>query len=61
MSIDIARDELAIRRKEDADAEADGTWEFFSRMKRERAYRRKAIGWSRGKMNAWLQVAERSP
>ncbi len=60
MSIDIAKEELAIRRREKAEAEADGSWEAYSAMKRKWGYRRRKIGWPRSKMNAWLEIAERA-
>ena len=58
MTLEWAIEELKIRRKEDQDAEEDGSWETFSRMKRTRAYRRKAMGYSRSKAKAWIEVAE---
>lgn len=58
MTLEWAIEELKIRRKEDQDAEEDGSWETFSQMKRTRAYRRKAMGYSRSKAKAWLEVAE---
>ena len=59
MSIDIAIDELKMRRAEMAAAENDGSWESFCAMKKAWGIRRRSIGWSRAKMNAWLEIAER--
>jgi hypothetical protein len=58
MTIEWGIEEIKIRRKEDEDAEQDGSWENFSRMKRIRAYRRKAMGYSRSKAKAWMEVAQ---
>jgi len=59
MTIEWARDELKIRRQEEIDAEADGTWEAWASMKRRRSYRRKDMKYSRTKARAWMELAER--
>lgn len=58
MTLEWAIEELKIRRKEDQDAEKDGSWEAFAQMKRTRSFRRKAMKYSRSKAKAWLEVAE---
>lgn len=58
MTIEWAREELTLRRQEQAAAEADGTWETFAQMKRAWAFRRREIGFSRAKVRAWLEIAE---
>lgn len=58
MSIEIALEELRVRRAEEAEAEADGSWEAWARMKNKRAFRRRRVlQWSRAKTKAWLQIA----
>ena len=59
MSIDIAIEELHRRRVEQAAAEQDGSWEAYAEMKQKWGRRRREIGWTRSKMRAWLDVAER--
>lgn len=59
MSVEWARHELAMRRREDAETQADGSWDAFARMKRTWAKRRKEMGFSRAKAKAWLEIAER--
>jgi hypothetical protein len=58
MTLEWAIEEIKIRRKEDKQAEEDGSWEAFAQMKRTRSFRRKAIGYSRTKAKAWMEVAE---
>jgi len=58
MSIEWAREELCRRLKEQAEVEADGTWDAFARMKRAWRYRRKEMGFGRAKARAWLEIAE---
>jgi len=57
--IDLALEELRLRRIEAATAEKDGSWEAWARMKRARSLRRRDLGWSRSNMKAWLDIAER--
>jgi hypothetical protein len=58
MTIDVALEELRRRRAEEAEAERNGTWEAWCKMKKQRGFRRRQIGWSRSKMRAWLEIAE---
>lgn len=58
MSIEIAIEELRVRRAEEAEAEADGSWDAWAAMKSKRGYRRRRVlQWSRAKTKAWLQIA----
>jgi len=59
MSIDIAIEELRLRRAEQAAAEQDGSWEAYAEMKHKWGRRRREIGWPRAKMRAWLEIAKR--
>jgi hypothetical protein len=58
VSLDIAIEELHTRRREESEAERDGSWEAWCAMKSTRGYRRRRIGWSRSKMKEWLRIAE---
>ena len=58
MTVEWGMEEIKIRRKEEKEAEEDGSWEAFARMKRTRSYRRKAMGYSRSKAKAWMEIAE---
>lgn len=58
MTVEWGMQEIKIRRKEEKEAEEDGSWEAFARMKRIRSYRRKAMGYSRSKAKAWMEIAE---
>ena len=57
MTLDWAKEELRVRAKEQSQAEIDGTFDVFAAMKREWAFRRKRMGYSRAKANAWLDIA----
>jgi len=58
MTLAWGMEEIKIRRKEEKQAEEDGSWEAFAQMKRTRSYRRKAMGYSRSKAKAWMEIAE---
>lgn len=64
MSLTWGIAEQAIRAKEDARFPAElhrasPAWEAFAEMKRQRAARRKAMGFSRGMATYWLARAAR--
>lgn len=60
MTLDWAKQELRRRKAEQEAVQSDGTWDAFAAMKRAWAFRRKAMGYSRAKARAWMDIAERN-